>query len=162
MVGLVFIPHIKKKIGFITKTSVAKAFGRFSHYLGMIGIDPENKAESLERSMRWLEKGNPVCVFPEGRRNYDTEKLTKGKTGAARLALRSNLPVVPVGIITPGGKNTAESLRSFFFSRAPLEVHIGQALQFQHTEEVTHELLEDTTRTIMQVISGLCEKKYPY
>lgn len=162
MMGLVFIPRIKKKIGFITKTSVAKSFGAFGAYLGMIGINPENKAESLERSLRWLKKGNPVCIFPEGTRNYDATNLTKGKTGAARLALWSGVPVIPVGIRVPAGRSTRQSVSQFFLSRTPLIMRIGQPIRFAHTEDITHELLEDTTRTIMRAISGLCDKQYSY
>lgn len=164
MIGIVFIPRARKKIGTITKTAVARAFGRFAGYLGMVGIDPEKPAESLAHCREWIESGKPVLIFPEGTRNYDPSHLTKGKTGAARLALITGVPVIPVGIRVPSGKKTGESIKQFFFTRVPLEMKIGQAIRFERVSEdrISKEILEDTTRTMMQAIAALCGKDYPY
>lgn len=162
IIGVTFIPRIKKKIWFLTKQGVTKEFGPLSRWLGMIEVHPEKKAESLIEAEQRLAEGDPLCIFPEGGRNYDHRVLTKGKTGAARLALTHGLPVLPVGITVPDGRTTKESIRDFFFTKKPLVLRIGQPLVFAHHEEITREALEESTRTMMQAVGALCGKVYPY
>lgn len=52
---------------------------------------------SLAPALRALEDGECVCVFPEGVISDDLE-LMPGKTGIARLAATSGVPVTPVGL----------------------------------------------------------------
>jgi 1-acyl-sn-glycerol-3-phosphate acyltransferase len=44
-----------------------------------------------------LDSGQVLAIYPEGTRAPD-ERLHKGKTGVARLALGCGVPVIPVGI----------------------------------------------------------------
>lgn len=69
--------------------------------LGMIPIDRSGGSASeraLNTAARALERGELFGIYPEGTRSR-SGKLHKGHTGAARLALRCNAPIVPVGII---------------------------------------------------------------
>jgi 1-acyl-sn-glycerol-3-phosphate acyltransferase len=52
---------------------------------------------SLEPAARALAAGQCVCVFPEGSISSDLE-LMSGKTGVARLAAMTGVPVTPVGV----------------------------------------------------------------
>jgi 1-acyl-sn-glycerol-3-phosphate acyltransferase len=66
----------------------------------------ESDRAALTRAGAYLKSGEPVGVFPEGTRNRDGEAEAQG--GAAFLALRNGVPVVPVGIagterISPAG-----------------------------------------------------------
>ncbi len=45
-----------------------------------------------------LDDGNLLAVFPEGTRSPDG-RLYKGKTGAARLVLAADAPVIPVAVV---------------------------------------------------------------
>ena len=56
--------------------------------------------EALEKAREKLAKGGTIALFPEGRLN-DGKKLLRAYTGAARLALESHVPVLPVGFYTP-------------------------------------------------------------
>jgi 1-acyl-sn-glycerol-3-phosphate acyltransferase len=56
----------------------------------------ESDRAALTRASAYLKAGEPVGVFPEGTRNRDGEAEAQG--GAAFLALRNGVPVVPVGI----------------------------------------------------------------
>ncbi len=53
---------------------------------------------ALQAGLEQLQKGMAVALYPEGTRSPDG-KLYRGKTGAARLALRAGCPIVPVGLI---------------------------------------------------------------
>lgn len=45
-----------------------------------------------------LKGGDLVAVYPEGTRSPDG-RLYRGRTGAARLALAADVPIIPVGVI---------------------------------------------------------------
>ena len=69
--------------------------------LGMIPIDRSGGSASeraLNTAARALDRGELFAIYPEGTRSR-SGKLHKGHTGAARLALRCNAPIVPVGIV---------------------------------------------------------------
>jgi 1-acyl-sn-glycerol-3-phosphate acyltransferase len=69
--------------------------------MGMIPIDRSGGSASeraLNTAARVLERGELFGIYPEGTRSR-TGNLHKGHTGLARLALRCNAPIVPVGII---------------------------------------------------------------
>jgi 1-acyl-sn-glycerol-3-phosphate acyltransferase len=52
--------------------------------------------QMLEQCRRWLRRGMPVLIFPEG--TYSQEGLLRFKRGAFQLALEEHVPVVPVVI----------------------------------------------------------------
>lgn len=54
---------------------------------------------ALEHAFRALEKGEVIVVFPEGTITTDPDlKPMRGKTGVARLALGSGVPVTPCAV----------------------------------------------------------------
>jgi 1-acyl-sn-glycerol-3-phosphate acyltransferase len=68
--------------------------------MGMIPIDRSGGDKSqaaLETAERVLRRGELFGIFPEGTRSRDGV-LHKGRTGAARLALKVGCPILPVGI----------------------------------------------------------------
>ena len=69
--------------------------------LGNIPVDrsdSDSGSAALEAATAVLEQGDLCGIFPEGTRSRDG-LLHKGKTGAARLALRTGAPLIPVGLI---------------------------------------------------------------
>jgi 1-acyl-sn-glycerol-3-phosphate acyltransferase len=59
----------------------------------------EGDVEALDEAIRTARSGALVGIFPEGRVNADPMLgLQRGRRGAARIALASGAPVVPVGI----------------------------------------------------------------
>lgn len=69
--------------------------------LGMIPIDRSGgdaAQAALDAARKVLRSGELFGIYPEGTRARDG-LLHKGKTGAARLALETGAPIVPVGII---------------------------------------------------------------
>ena len=68
--------------------------------LGMIPIDRSGGSAAdgrLNAAAGVLEAGELFGIYPEGTRSRDG-KLHKGHTGAARLALRTGCPIIPVGL----------------------------------------------------------------
>jgi 1-acyl-sn-glycerol-3-phosphate acyltransferase len=69
--------------------------------LGMIPIDRSGGEKSnvaMDAAAAVLERGELFGIYPEGTRSR-TGKLYKGRTGAARLAMRVGCPIYPVGIV---------------------------------------------------------------
>lgn len=87
--------------------------------VGMIPIDRGGGSASqraLDTAARVLDQGEFFGIYPEGTRSRDG-KLHRGKTGPARLALRTGAPIIPVGLrgtdhIQPAGAGVPKPFRS--------------------------------------------------
>ncbi|HEV2757957.1 MAG TPA: lysophospholipid acyltransferase family protein [Acidimicrobiales bacterium] len=96
----------RRRMGYMGKESLwkIKPLGAF---ITMLGAYPVNRGapdrESLRRTLNILEKGEPLVLFPEGTRRTGpvVEHLHEG---AAFVASRAGVPIVPVGI---GGSERA-------------------------------------------------------
>ncbi len=90
--------------------------------IGMIPIDRSGgdaAQRALDAAARVLSAGELFGIYPEGTRARDG-LLHKGHTGIARLALRTNSPIVPVGIIGSDLVQPADSRLPKFFRRVHL------------------------------------------
>lgn len=70
-------------------------------WMGMIPIDRgggDKSQAALDAAEAVLRRGELFGIFPEGTRSRDGV-LHKGRTGAARLALKVGCPIYPVGVI---------------------------------------------------------------
>lgn len=66
---------------------------------GMIPVDRsggEAAQEALDTAARVLDGGRLFMIYPEGTRSR-SGNLHKARTGAARLSVRCNAPIIPVG-----------------------------------------------------------------
>ncbi len=69
--------------------------------MGMIPIDRsggDRSAAALDAAEEVLRRGELFGIFPEGTRSRNGD-LHKGRTGAARLAMKLGCPIYPVGIV---------------------------------------------------------------
>lgn len=83
----------------------APIIGPFIRSVGAFRVDPEKGyLSAIREAMQYLKNGEKLCIFPEGTRNKKGEDL-EGKAGAAMIAARMHVPVVPVKI---------ENSRKFF------------------------------------------------
>lgn len=122
---------------------------------GQVPIDrtSANAAQAaLDTCVRLLSRGNLVGIYPEGTRSPDG-KLYKGKTGMARIALRSGAPVIPVAMFDT---DTANPIGSRLPRPAKVRIKLGAPLEFARydgldgdrfversmTDEVMYELME--------------------
>ena len=53
---------------------------------------------AIRRSRQWLKIGGAVVIFPEGGRCQPDGALLTFEAGAARMALESNVPILPITI----------------------------------------------------------------
>jgi 1-acyl-sn-glycerol-3-phosphate acyltransferase len=97
--------------------------------LGMIPIDREG-GDAAERALataqRVLERGELFGIYPEGTRSRDG-RLYRGHTGPARLALRTNVPIIPVGIV--GARDVMPPDAKVPKLRKPVTIRFGRPIR---------------------------------
>jgi len=105
----IFLPLvIQRRATFLAKSDYFTGTGpkgmlmrAFFGGTGQVPIDRSGGAASeaaLNTGMRVLSQGDLLALYPEGTRSPDGT-LYRGKTGAARMALQSGVPVLPVAMI---------------------------------------------------------------
>jgi 1-acyl-sn-glycerol-3-phosphate acyltransferase len=111
---------------------------------------------ALESALDLLAEGWMVGIAPEGRRS-PTHVLIEGKRGAAFLATRANVPVVPVGVV-----NTDHVGRSLKRLRRPtVTVQVGEPFLLPHLSGESHRQdLQTCTDIIMCRIAALLPPEY--
>ena len=90
----------KEKIRFIGKHDLARIgiIRWLAHLFDVIPIKRNTQdLEAMKRSLKALKNGEILGIFPEGTRK-GMAKNQKVKNGAAFMAIRAGVPVVPVGI----------------------------------------------------------------
>lgn len=154
LVAAALYRNIEKSIKMVAQSSKYQ-------WLGGIPINEYDKRQVIDIALGYLESGHPIVIFPEGNSNRNPE-LRSGKTGAARLALRSGLPVVPAGIQGTRGVKAWQAALWFFRFWKPCRVTFGQPLSFPKTTLTGQDdaLLDQTTQAIMQRISDISTKPY--
>ena len=96
----------KRRMRYMGKDSLWK-FSLGGKFLSALGAFPVHRGaadrEALRRSVEVIQRGEPLVLFPEGTRQSGpvVESLFEG---AAYVAARSGVPIVPVGI---GGSERA-------------------------------------------------------
>ncbi len=72
--------------------------GWFLHKMGAIPVRRgEADIESVKQVLRVLKDGKQLLIFPEGTRNKEgTQHMAEFKTGTARFAIKSKVPIVPM------------------------------------------------------------------
>ncbi|MFT4299016.1 MAG: lysophospholipid acyltransferase family protein [Aeromicrobium sp.] len=128
---------------------------------GQVPIDRSSgsaAAGAIKTQLRLLAEGQVCGIFPEGTRSHDG-KLYRGRTGVARIALESKVPVIPVAVtgtdvIAPPGK--------IFGKRVRPGVKFGEPLDFSRYEgmEGDRYILRAITDEIMYEIMRLSGQEY--
>jgi 1-acyl-sn-glycerol-3-phosphate acyltransferase len=95
-------PTFLAKAEYFTGKGVKGAFNRlFFAGTGQVPIDRSSGAAAeaaLNTGLRVLRDGHLLALYPEGTRSHNGQ-LFRGRTGAARLALHAEVPVIPVAMI---------------------------------------------------------------
>jgi 1-acyl-sn-glycerol-3-phosphate acyltransferase len=115
---------------------------------------PDRRA--LKAVMQSLEQGRPVVLSPEGRESL-TGALEEGTHGAAYLALKTGVPVLPVTITGTENWRLYGNMKRLL--RTLVTVTIGAPFHLESTGERRTDL-ERGTQTIMQALASLLPAEY--
>ncbi|NLE98529.1 MAG: 1-acyl-sn-glycerol-3-phosphate acyltransferase [Propionibacterium sp.] len=141
------------------KSVGAKIVAWFLKAVGMVPMERGGgraSIESLKAISDVLAKGNLVAIYPEGTRSPDG-RLYRGHTGMARMALRNDVPVLPVGVI---GTETVRGLFGIPWVRRPLVI-IGEPMRFpQYAGSNEIKVQRYVTDEVMAAIQQLTGQAY--
>ncbi len=131
---------LRRRIYFLAKAEYFNGTGIkgkltkfFYSSTGQVPIDRTNAdsaADALTAAAKILDQGTLLGMYPEGTRSPDG-KLYKGKTGLARIALETGIPVIPVAMIGTDVVNPPGS-KMWHFGR--VEVKFGKPMDFRRFE----------------------------
>jgi 1-acyl-sn-glycerol-3-phosphate acyltransferase len=130
--------------------------------MGMIPIDRgggEKSQAALDTAEAVLRRGELFGIFPEGTRSRDG-MLHKGRTGAARLALKIGCPIFPVGMI--GTREIQPPEAKVPKLRGTCTIKIGRPInveRYRHRAD-DHRVLRQITDELMYEIRDLTGQDY--
>jgi 1-acyl-sn-glycerol-3-phosphate acyltransferase len=158
----IFLPlMVDRRIHFMAKREYFTQPGfvgwckrQFFTALGQVPVERGSSAAraALDTGNRMLGEGKLFGIYPEGTRSPDG-RLFKGKTGVARMALESEVPVIPVAMF---GTNRVSPVGSRMWRPHKVRIKIGEPLDFSRyfgmandrfiqrsmTDEIMYSLME--------------------
>lgn len=133
----------------------------FMSGIGTVPIDRSGGAASeaaIRTGLRILGDGDLLGIYPEGTRSPDG-RLYKAKTGVARMALETGVPVIPVVMV---GTDEAQPVGRTIPRFMPLGARIGEPLDFSHLshKSADHVTLRRVADEITEAILALSDQEY--
>ena len=113
-------------------------------------------AAALVPAVEALERGECVLIYPEGSATRDPDLWPmKARTGVARVALMSGVPVIPIAMWGPEAILPYKARRPKLFPRRTMRVLAGPPVDLSAYagKPVTADLLRAATDTIMHRIT---------
>jgi 1-acyl-sn-glycerol-3-phosphate acyltransferase len=107
--------------------------------------------EAVREALRMLRRGWAVCLFAEGTRSRDG-RLGPFEEGAAYLALKAAVPVLPVGIV---GSHRVRVSGWRLPSRADVAVRLGPPLRPRVEGTVSREAVAEWTARLREAVRVL-------
>ncbi len=161
----IFIPLVvRRRVTFVAKAEYFDdpKTAWFFRSCGQIPIRREGGSASeraLASATEVLQAGKIFGIYPEGTRTRDG-MLHRGHTGAARLALRCNTPVVPIGMIGSDDVQPIDSKLPKLFRH--VTIRFGEPIDPARYAGRGHErlALRELTDELMYEISQLSGYEY--
>jgi 1-acyl-sn-glycerol-3-phosphate acyltransferase len=164
-----FMPlTLQRRVTFVAKAEYFTTPGlkgwlqkQFFSGAGQVPIDRSSgdaASGALLSAKKVLGEGSLFGIYPEGTRSHDG-RLYRGKTGVARLALETGVPVIPCAVI--GTDVVAPPGKKFGTITRPM-VRFGKPLDFARYEGMENDryILRSITDEIMYEIMRLSGQEY--
>ena len=147
----IIVGKFKRQVKVLAKEELYKnGFIRFiADVFGIYPVKPDSKSmESVKTSLKILKNNELLMIFPEGTRN-GMAKGVKPKDGAIKLAIKANVPIIPVGF------------QGNFKPFRKIKVNIGSPIYYsEYKEEINNkELMDELTDDLMKKIVKLRDEK---
>jgi 1-acyl-sn-glycerol-3-phosphate acyltransferase len=124
---------------------------------------------SLNTGLRVLGQGQVLGIYPEGTRSPDG-RLFRGRTGIARMALESKVPVIPVAMIDtekvqPIGRKLPRIRRIGIIVGEPLDFSRFDGMEGDRvilravTDEIMYELMKLSGQEYIDVYASTLKEK---
>lgn len=156
--GVVFLAKSEYFTGKGVKGALTRWFFKATGQLPIDRSGGKASEASLNTGLSVLSQGLVLGIYPEGTRSPDG-KLYRGRTGIARMALESKVPVIPVAMIDtekvqPIGKRLPRIRR--------VGIVVGQPLDFSRFDGMEGDriVLRAVTDEIMYELAKLSGQEY--
>ncbi len=160
----IFLPLVlKRKVVFLGKEEYFTGTGVKGYatkaFMEGVGTIPVHRGggraseAALRTGMQVVQGGELLGIYPEGTRSPDG-RLYRGKTGVARLAIESGVPIIPVAMI---GTDVAQPIGQRVPSRTDIGVRIGPALDPSEysARQDDRDALRELTDKVMHAIAAM-------
>ena len=176
----IFLPlAVPRPVSFLAKSEYftgsglkGKLTAAFFRMTNQLPIDRSGGAASeaaLRAGVKVLEGGNLLGIYPEGTRSPDG-RLYRGKTGVAKMALQTGVPVIPVAMIgtdkvQPIGRRIPNIRRIGIIVGEPLDfsryagLENDRFVQRSVTDEIMYELMRLSGQEYVDVYAGTVKDK---
>jgi 1-acyl-sn-glycerol-3-phosphate acyltransferase len=131
--------------------------GKLMDWYGTIWVHrgrPDRRA--LRAALDGLAEGRVVGIAPEGRESL-SGALEQGTGGAAYIALKADVPILPV--VFTGTENWRVYGNLKKFRRTPITATVGPSFRLQQTGDRRADL-ENGTQAIMRTLAGMLPPEY--
>ncbi len=161
----IFLPMVlRRRVTFVAKAEYFEdpRTAWFFRAMGQIPIKREGGSaarRALASAEDVLRGGGLFGIYPEGTRSPDG-RLYRGHTGVARLALKCQVPVLPVAMIGTREAQPIGQVKPNFF--VPITVRIGRPLTFErcYDRPTSPRALREVTDEIMFELRELSGQEY--
>ncbi|HEY8499938.1 MAG TPA: lysophospholipid acyltransferase family protein [Clostridia bacterium] len=137
-----FGPMIPRRIYFMAKQELFK-IPVLKSILKSLGAYPVNRGHgdlyAAKTTLKLIQEGKIVGIFPEGRRRKVSKKKQKPKSGAILFSIESGVPIVPVGIF---GNYRLFSKMRVFYGKPYYPVPDGARVSKHEMEALAQDLMD--------------------
>ncbi|MFM8254022.1 MAG: lysophospholipid acyltransferase family protein [Actinomycetota bacterium] len=148
-----YVRYMAKKQIFDNK--IAGPLMRGMHH---ISVDRNSGSASFVAALRALKAGEIVGIFPEATISKSFE-IKSMKSGAARLAIGANVPVIPTIVWGSQRIWTKGRKRDFRRNKFPISIYVGEPLVFTRETEV--ESAEGQIKSALEKLLRKVQDEYP-
>ncbi|MGQ7296307.1 lysophospholipid acyltransferase family protein [Quadrisphaera sp. KR29] len=175
-----FLPlMVPRRVSFMAKAEYFTGRGvkgrltaGFFKGVGQLPVDRSGGKASqaaIDLALQVLDRGELFGIYPEGTRSPDG-RLYRGKTGVARVALTSGVPVLPVAMhgtdaVQPIGRRIPRIRRVGITIGAPLDFSRYQGMENDRfvlrsvTDEITYEIMRLSGQEYVDVYAATMKDK---
>jgi 1-acyl-sn-glycerol-3-phosphate acyltransferase len=151
-------PITKRRMRYMGKDSLWKGPKLFGSFISALGAFPVHRGsadrEALRRCIEIIERDEPLVLFPEGTRQSGpiVESIFEG---AAYIASRTGVPIVPVGI---GGSERAMPKGAKMIKPGKIVLVVGEPIEIDRpadgsrpSRRAVHELTERLHKEVQRL-----------
>ena len=141
-------------VTYVGKAGIRKnpVFNWFSRNMNAILLeDDKQELVALRGMLNRLKEGDSIFLFPEGHR-YNTGKVEAFQNGAAFLAIRAGVPIVPVAV--------RDMHYLFIPGKNKIQVRIGKPIVLEEGLRPTKENMDMVSEQLRAAVQELVDQCY--
>ena len=140
-----------------------RALSYFLRSAGQISVErlTKNAKGAFDAAVAAVRAGECLVVYPEGTLTRDPDLWPmQGKSGAARIALETGCPVIPVGQWGAHDMLYPYTKKPHLFPRTKIAIHVGDPVPLDDLAALprTAEVINEATGRIMAALTALVEE----